>query len=77
MLLQPLKLYTHAIVELIDCCVVLLQGGGYMNADMVFRAYTEILFWKGDKRKQETDSDSSVSLSKLESFHNCVSVGSF
>lgn len=32
-----------------------------MNSDMVFRAYTEILFWKGDNRQQEDDSDSPVS----------------
>ena len=50
-----------------------------MNADMVFRAYTEILFWKGDKRQQETDPNSLVSIALLESFQNykIISVGLF
>ncbi|XP_064390924.1 NBAS subunit of NRZ tethering complex-like isoform X2 [Halichondria panicea] len=47
----------HVVAKLAD--KIPIKDGGYMNADMVFRAYTEILFWKGDKRQQETDPNSS------------------
>ena len=43
------------------CVCVYMQGHGTMNSDVVIRVYTEVLFWKGDKRKQEAGPESSVS----------------